>query len=242
MGRTLLVQVLRTSMELGGNAPFVVFADADLDVVVEAAMAAKLRNLGEACTAVNRFIVHESVADAFTSALVARVIGLVVGDPLAEGTDIGPMISDRARDKALNLVHRAVGAGATLACGGRAVDGPGWFLEPTVLAGVAHDNPVLDEELFSPVATITTFTDEDEALRLANATAMGLAGYVMTRDTSRALRMADELEVGMLGVNQGAISNAAAPFGGVKQSGLGREGAEQGIEEYLETVYLSLPR
>lgn len=233
--------VLRTSMELGGNAPFIVFDDADLDTAVEGAMAAKLRNMGEACTAANRFLVHESVADGFAQRLAARFGALTVGNGMDSGTDIGPLITRQARDKVAGLVQDAVAQGARVLVGGQAIEGPGNFYQPTVLVDVDASADILGTEIFGPVAPITTFTTEDEALELANRCDVGLAGYVFTRDMSRMLRMGERLEVGMIGINQGVLSNAAAPFGGVKQSGLGREGGREGIEEFLETIYLCLP-
>ncbi|MGO4957668.1 NAD-dependent succinate-semialdehyde dehydrogenase [Luteococcus sp. Sow4_B9] len=245
VGQTLLKQaadqVLRTSMELGGNAPLVVFEDADLDVALAGARAAKLRNIGEACTAANRFFVHESIADEFSRRLAEDFAGLNVGDGLAEGTEVGPMISEDALAGLDELVQEAVSAGARVLTGAERIDGPGHFYRPTVLTGVASDAPILAEELFGPVAVLTTFATEQEALELANATAMGLAGYVFTQDMARVLRLVEQLEVGMIGVNQGVLSSAAAPFGGIKHSGLGREGGREGIEEYLETIYVALP-
>ncbi|SNV17854.1 Succinate-semialdehyde dehydrogenase [NADP(+)] GabD [Dermatophilus congolensis] len=244
VGRTLLKQaaqgVLRTSMELGGNAPFIVFEDADLDVAVEGAKAAKLRNMGEACTAANRFIVHESVADEFASRLAEAFSQLRVGDGLADGTDVGPLVSEGARAGVASLVEGAVSDGASVLTGGKQVEGAGWFYAPTVLSGVGKDAAILSEEIFGPVAPVVSFSDEAEALEIANRSEVGLAGYVFTRDMDRVLRMGDLLEVGMIGVNRGVLSDAAAPFGGVKQAGLGREGGGEGIEEYLETIYLSL--
>lgn len=245
VGQTLLKQaadgVLRTSMELGGNAPLIVFEDADLEIALKGAQAAKLRNMGEACTAANRFIVHESIADEFSRRLAENFANLTVGDGLADGTDVGPMISADARDKVAGLVDGARDAGATVLTGGEAVEGPGYFYAPTVVTDVAPDSELFRTEIFGPVAPIATFSTEDEALEIANAAEVGLAGYVFTRDMSRMLRMAELLEVGMIGVNTGVLSNAAAPFGGVKQSGLGREGSHEGIEEYLETIYVCLP-
>lgn len=234
--------VLRTSMELGGNAPFLVFDDADLDAAVEGAMAAKLRNMGEACTAANRFLVHESVADEFAQRLAARFGQLTVGNGMDAGTDIGPLITRQARDKVAGLVQDAVAQGARVLVGGAVVEGEGNFYQPTVLTGVDASADILGTEIFGPVAPITTFRTEKEALELANRADVGLAGYVFTRDMARMLRMGELLEVGMVGINQGVLSNAAAPFGGVKQSGLGREGGREGIEEFLETIYLCLPR
>ena len=233
--------VLRTSMELGGNAPFIVFDDADLDQAIVGAKAAKMRNMGEVCIAANRFIVHESVAEEFTDKMVEMMSGLVVGDGLDEKSEVGPMITERDREKVDGLVRSAVEAGATVRCGGEIPAGKGWFYPPTVLAGVPADAEIMQTEIFGPVAPVTTFRTEEEALALANSVPVGLAGYVVTRDTARILRMGQKLEVGMIGANLGAFSNAAAPFGGVKESGLGREGSYQGIEEFLETIYVALP-
>ena len=233
--------VLRTSMELGGNAPFIVFDDADLDQAIVGAKAAKMRNMGEVCIAANRFIVHESVAEEFTDKMVEMMSGLVVGDGLDEKSEVGPMITERDREKVDGLVRSAVEAGATVRCGGEIPAGKGWFYPPTVLAGVPADAEIMQTEIFGPVAPVTTFRTEEEALALANSVPVGLAGYVFTRDTARILRMGQKLEVGMIGANLGAFSNAAAPFGGVKESGLGREGSYQGIEEFLETIYVALP-
>lgn len=245
VGKSLLAQasknVLRTSMELGGNAPFIVFEDADLDVAVTQARAAKLRNIGQACTAANRFIVHASLADEFTNRLAERFAEEVVGDGLAQRTTLGPLIDRDARDGVHALVTRAVEAGATLLCGGRIPEGPGSFYPPTVLGNVAADAEIMAEEIFGPVAAITTFDDEAEALAIANSSPVGLAGYVFTRDVDRIQRMGAHLETGLIGVNTGVMSNAAAPFGGVKEAGLGREGGSEGIDEYLETIYLALP-
>ncbi|MFC9363623.1 NAD-dependent succinate-semialdehyde dehydrogenase, partial [Rhodococcus sp. NPDC057014] len=239
VGRRLLAdsaqQVLRTSMELGGNAPFLVFADADVDAAVEGAIVAKLRNMGEACTAANRFIVHESVADEFATKLAARMQSLVVGPGSEEDSQLGPLIDQESRDKVHNLVQDAAANGATIVTGGQPVPGNGYFYAPTVLTGVSADARILHEEIFGPVAPITTFRDEEHAVEVANSTEYGLVAYVYTRDTARTLRMSEELETGMLGINVGVVSNPAAPFGGVKQSGLGREGGFEGIDEYLET-------
>lgn len=233
--------VLRTSMELGGCAPFIVFEDADLDAALEGALKAKLRNMGEACTAANRFLVHESVAEEFSRRLAERFAGLNVGPGLNDGVEIGPLVSADQRQGVHALVAAAGDRGARVLTGGAPLDGPGWFYPPTVLVDVEPDSPIMVEEIFGPVAPVAVFTDEDEAIRIANATDVGLAGYVFTNDLSRVLRLGERLEVGMLGVNTGAVSNAAAPFGGVKHSGLGREGGIEGIEEFLETVYMSLP-
>lgn len=245
VGQTLLRQaagnVLRTSMELGGNAPFLVFEDADLDAAVAGAGVAKLRNIGQACTAANRFIVHESVASEFAERLAASFGALRVGDGLAQDTQIGPLVDEKARAGVHSLVQGAVDAGATVLTGGAPLDGPGWFYPPTVVTDVPHGSDLAREEIFGPVAAITTFTTEAEALATANAASVGLAGYVYTADMARALRITERFEVGMIALNQGMLSNAAAPFGGVKQAGLGREGGDDGIAEFLETVYLAIP-
>ena len=244
VGRTLLKlsadNVLRTSMELGGNAPFLVFADADLDAAVEGAVAAKMRNIGEACTAANRFLVEESVADEFAAGLAARMSGLRVGNGVADGVHVGPLVEAKARDKVAELVADALGRGGRALAGGRPVEGPGYFYEPTVLIGMGTDAAVFTEEIFGPVAPVFTFADEDEAVRLANDTEYGLASYVYTGDLKRAHRIGDRLDVGLLGLNAGVISNAAAPFGGVKHSGLGREGGAEGIAEYTTIQYMGM--
>jgi succinate-semialdehyde dehydrogenase/glutarate-semialdehyde dehydrogenase len=245
VGRTLLKQasenVLRTSMELGGNAPFLVFEDADLDKAVDGAMLAKFRNIGQACTAANRFIVHESVADDFASRLTARVKELSIGRGTDDGVTIGPLINNKAVDKADSLVQDAISRGATLLTGGARVDGDGSFYEPTVLNRVLGGSEILREEIFGPVVTIVPFTDEADAVAKANDTEYGLVAYVFTRDFARGQRLIETLETGMLGLNVGVVSNAAAPFGGVKQSGVGREGGLEGINEYLETKYVLTP-
>ncbi|MCB0913065.1 MAG: NAD-dependent succinate-semialdehyde dehydrogenase [Propionibacteriaceae bacterium] len=233
--------VLRTSMELGGNAPFLVFADADLDAAVEGALAAKLRNIGEACTAANRFYVQREVADEFSRRLAERFAAKVVGRGTEDGVEVGPLIDERSRDKVHGLVTDAVARGAKVVTGGCAVDGPGWFYCPTVLADVPADATVATEEIFGPVAPIVTFDTEDEAVALANSTPFGLIAYAYTTDLNRALRLPERIESGMLGLNAGVISNPAAPFGGVKQSGLGREGGFEGIDEYLSTMYVGIP-
>ncbi len=244
VGRVLMAQaadqVLKTSMELGGNAPFLVFEDADLDAAVEGAMIAKMRNVGEACTSANRFHVHESVAEEFASKLAERMGSLKIGHGADEGTDVGPLIDATQRDKVAELVDDAVSKGAKALTGGGAREGAGYFFEPTVLTGIADDARVLAEEIFGPVAPIATFTEEQEAIDAANRTEFGLVAYVFTRDLDRALRVAEKLESGMLGLNQGLVSNAGAPFGGVKQSGIGREGGNEGIGEYLETKYVAI--
>ena len=233
--------VLKTSMELGGNAPFLVFEDADLDAAVEGALAAKFRNVGQACTAANRFLVHESVADEFGRRLSARVAAFTVGRGTEPGTTIGPLIDDKAVAKVGQLVDDAIRHGASLLAGGHAIDGPGSFYEPTVLGGVPVDADIFREEIFGPVASIVTFIDEADAVAKANSTEYGLVSYAYTRDLARGQRLIDSLDTGMMGLNVGVVSNAAAPFGGVKQSGLGREGGPEGIHEYLETKYILTP-
>jgi succinate-semialdehyde dehydrogenase/glutarate-semialdehyde dehydrogenase len=244
VGRRLLSDaaenVLRTSMELGGNAPFLVFEDADIDAAVTGAMAAKLRNMGEACTAANRFIVHEDVAAEFAQKFAAAMAGMPTGRGTEPDSKVGPLIDAKSRDKVQSLVKDALDAGASAVTGGAPADGPGYFYQPTVLTGVPASARILKEEIFGPVAPIITFGTEAEAVRLANDTEFGLVAYVFTRDLNRGLRMGELLETGMLGLNAGVISNAAAPFGGVKQSGLGREGGLEGIEEYLYTQYIGI--
>ncbi|MEV8241382.1 NAD-dependent succinate-semialdehyde dehydrogenase [Microbacterium testaceum] len=229
--------VLRTSMELGGNAPFVVFEDADLDKAVDGAMLAKFRNIGQACTAANRFIVQRSVVEEFTARVTERVQGMKIGRGTEDGVQIGPLIDDRAVDKAKTLVGDAVERGATVTTGGSPIDGPGTFFEPTVVSDVQPGSDILREEIFGPVLAIVPFDDEDDAVRLANDTEYGLVSYVFTESLARGQRMIDKLETGMMGLNVGVVSNAAAPFGGWKQSGLGREGGDEGIHEYLQTKY-----
>jgi len=245
VGQKLLEQaaggVLRTSMELGGNAPFVVFDDADLDQAVDGAIAAKFRNVGQACTAANRFVVHRSVADEFARRATERVQAFRTGRGTEDGVTIGPLIDDRAVAKTGELVSDAVERGATLRTGGAAIDGPGTFYEATVLSDVQPGSAILREEIFGPVLAIVPFDDEDEAVRLANATEYGLVSYVYTRDLARGQRMIERLETGMMGLNVGVVSNAAAPFGGWKLSGLGREGGAEGIHEYLQTKYTLTP-
>ena len=231
----------RMSMELGGNAPFLVFEDADIDAAVDGAMIAKMRNMGEACTAANRFLVHEDVAEEFGEKLAARMSALNVGRGQDDGVDVGPLIEEKAVESVHQLVTDAIHDGATLVTGGTIPDGPGFFYRPTVLVGVHPDSAINTEEIFGPVAPITTFADEDEAVRRANASEYGLASYAYTRDLARTIRLAESLEFGMVGVNTGLISNPAAPFGGVKSSGFGREGGFEGIEEYLDTTYVALP-
>jgi len=244
VGRSLLKQcadnVLRTSMELGGNAPFLVFEDADLDKAAAGAALAKMRNMGEACTSANRILVHESVMDAFADKLAAKLRELKVGNGAEAGVTCGPLIDESTRSKVAELVDDAVSRGAEVVVGGKAVEGPGFFYEPTLLAGVPRDARCFTEEIFGPVAPLFSFSTEDEAVALANDTEYGLASYVFTSDLSRALRIGDRLEYGMCGVNVGVMSNAAAPFGGVKQSGLGREGGAEGIAEYTSTQYIAV--
>ncbi len=245
VGQRLLKQaatgILRTSMELGGNAPFVVFEDAELDKAVDGAIAAKFRNVGQACTAANRFIVHESVVEEFTRRVTERVKSFRTGRGTEEGVTIGPLINDAAVSKAEELVKDAVDRGATVLAGGHRIDGDGTFYEATVVGGVIAGSEILRQEIFGPVLSITSFRDEDEAVRLANDTEYGLIGYVYTQDLARGQRMIERLQTGMMGLNLGVISNAAAPFGGVKQSGLGREGGFEGIHEYLSTKYTLTP-
>ena len=244
VGRRLVEQsaerLLRVSMELGGNAPFLVFADADLDAAVDGAMLAKMRNVGEACTAANRFVVHADVAEEFTARLAERMGALTVGRGTDDGVDVGPLVDAATREKVSALVADAVEVGATVRCGGRPVGERGYFYAPTVLSDVPPQARILREEVFGPVAPITTFTDDDQAVDAANDTEFGLVAYVFTRDLSRALGVCEALETGMVGLNQGVVSNPAAPFGGVKSSGFGREGGSEGISEYLETKYVGI--
>jgi succinate-semialdehyde dehydrogenase/glutarate-semialdehyde dehydrogenase len=244
VGRRLLAQaadnVLRTSMELGGNAPFLIFEDADLDAAVEGAMIAKMRNIGEACTAANRFHVAGPVADAFAGRLAERMGALKVGRGTDDGVQVGPLINKDAVDKVSELVGDALDKGARAVVGARPGDGRGYFYEPTVLAGVPGDARVLKEEIFGPVAPVAAFDDEEAAVAAANDTEFGLVAYVYTRDLKRAFRVVEGLETGMVGLNQGMVSNPAAPFGGVKQSGIGREGGPEGIAEYLEVKYVAM--
>ncbi len=233
-------QILRVSMELGGNAPFLVFEDADLDAAVEGAMAAKMRNIGEACTAANRFHVHESLAGEFARRLAERMGGLKVGRGTEPDVDVGPLIDEHQRAKVTQLVGDAVSRGARVLLGGEPLDGPGYFYAPTVLAKVPLDARAFSEEIFGPVAPIATFSSDEQALAAANRTEYGLVAYVYTRDLDRAFAVCEGLETGMVGLNQGVVSNAAAPFGGVKQSGFGREGGFEGIAEYLETKYVAV--
>ncbi|SKB07273.1 NAD-dependent succinate-semialdehyde dehydrogenase [Aeromicrobium choanae] len=234
VGRSLIEQaaegVLRVSMELGGNAPFLVFEDADLEKAVDGAMLAKMRNIGEACTAANRFIVHESLAEEFATRFAKRM----------EQAEVGPLVEAKQRDKVAELVDDAKQHGATVLTGGEVPDGAGYHYPPTVLTGVPREARVWCEEIFGPVAPIFTFSDDDEALRMANDTEYGLVAYAFTQSYSRAIKVYEGLETGMVGINQGVVSNPAAPFGGMKASGFGREGGDEGIEEYLETKYVGL--
>ncbi len=245
VGRRLLAAasegVLRTSMELGGNAPFVVFEDADLDAAVAGAMLAKFRNVGQACTAANRFIVHESVAEEFVARLTDRIRAMKIGRGTEDGVQIGPLINTAALDKADRLVGDARERGAELQIGGSRLDRDGTFYAPTVLTGVRPGSAILRTEIFGPVVSVSTFGTEDEAVQLANSTEFGLVSYAYTRDIRRGQRLMERLETGMLGWNVGVVSNAAAPFGGVKQSGIGREGGLEGIGEYLATMYTLTP-
>ncbi len=244
VGRTLMEQsaeqLLRVSLELGGNAPFLVFDDADLDAAVDGAMVAKMRNIGEACTAANRFLVHESLAEEFAARLADRMGSMVLGRGSEEGVTVGPLIDADALDKVQTLVQDAVDKGATVRCGGRAEGEQGHFYAPTVLTEVPDDADLNHQEIFGPVAPITTFSDDEQAIARANDTEYGLVSYVYTRDLDRMVRVSEALQFGMVGVNQGLVSNPSAPFGGVKHSGFGREGGFEGIEEYLETKYVGL--
>jgi succinate-semialdehyde dehydrogenase / glutarate-semialdehyde dehydrogenase len=244
VGRVLLAQaadqVVNTSMELGGNAPFLVFADADLDAALDGAMVAKMRNAGEACTAANRFYVEASVAPEFSRRLAERMAALRVGPGTDEQTQVGPLVNEDTVAKVDELVTAAVAAGASTLTGGSRPDGTGWFYPPTVLSDVPPAAAILREEIFGPVAPIVTFTDEAEAVRLANDTEYGLVAYVYTGDLARGLRVSEALEAGMVGLNRGLVSDPAAPFGGVKQSGIGREGGHEGMLDYLESKYIAV--
>jgi succinate-semialdehyde dehydrogenase/glutarate-semialdehyde dehydrogenase len=244
VGQKLMEQaserLLKLSMELGGNAPFLVFDDADLDDVIDGAMIAKMRNIGEACTAANRFHVADSLADEFAERLAERMGAMKVGRGTDEGVEVGPLIDADQREKVQELVDDAVSKGAECLVGGSPRDGRGYFYEPTVLASVPDDAKLLKEEIFGPVAPVKSFGSEEEAIAAANDTEYGLVAYVYTRDVKRALRVCEALEYGMVGLNQGMVSNPAAPFGGIKASGFGREGGYEGIEEYLETKYVAI--
>lgn len=244
VGRTLMEQasenLLRVSMELGGNAPFLIFDDADVDAALNGALVAKMRNVGEACTAANRFHVASSVSDQFAEKLAEQMGAMKIARGTEEGTQVGPLIDDDQRGKVVELVEDAVGKGAKTLVGGQKVEGQGYFYQPTVLNNVSKEADLRYEEIFGPVAPIFSFDSEDEAIAAANDTEFGLVSYVYTRDLNRALRVIERLQTGMVGLNQGMVSNAAAPFGGVKHSGFGREGGNEGIEEYLETKYVAL--
>jgi succinate-semialdehyde dehydrogenase/glutarate-semialdehyde dehydrogenase len=243
VGRILLREaaetVVNTSMELGGNAPFIIFEDADIDAAVEGALIAKMRNGGEACTAANRFYVHEAVADEFSRTFAARLDAMKVGPGLDEGTEVGPLVNEPTRSKVAELVESAAADGGTVVTGGRAPDRKGFFYQPTVIDQVPSDASILGTEIFGPVAPVVRFTAEDDAVRWANDTEFGLVSYVYTRDLSRGLRVSEALEAGMVGLNRGIVSDPAAPFGGVKQSGIGREGAHEGLLEFTETKYIA---
>jgi len=244
VGRKLLHEaadnVIKPAMELGGNAPFIVFEDADIDAAIEGAMIAKMRNMGEACTAANRFYVHEKVHDEFADKLTAKMSGLKMGNGLDDGVALGPLVNKDGRDKVIELVEDAVKKGAKVLTGGKAPTGPGFFYPATVLANVSNDAKMLNEEIFGPVASIQTFRSEDEVVSRANDTEYGLVAYLYTKDLTRGMRVSEKLDFGMVGVNRGLVSDPAAPFGGVKQSGLGREGAHEGLMEFLETQYVSV--
>ncbi|EHI43674.1 betaine aldehyde dehydrogenase [Rhodococcus opacus PD630] len=246
VGKLLLKQaadaVMRSSMELGGNAPFIVCADADINTAVDGAIAAKMRNMGEACTAANRMYVHRSIADDFSERLAARMADMQVGNGLDDGVQVGPLIDAAGRNKVQRLVDDALRRGATALTGGTVPDGAGYFYPPTVLTDVSTDSDLMTTEIFGPVAPVVPFDDEDEVIRIANDTDWGLVGYIFSQDIDRAFDLSERLEVGMVGVNTGIVSNPAAPFGGVKQSGLGREGGKLGIDEFLEYKYLAVPR
>ncbi|MBF9351536.1 NAD-dependent succinate-semialdehyde dehydrogenase [Mycobacteroides chelonae] len=245
VGKVLLSQcatrVLRSSMELGGNAPFVVFDDADVDAAVDGAMAAKMRNIGEACTAANRFHVDNAVRTEFAEKLTARMGALTIGPGDQSGVQVGPLITAKQRASVDELVQDAVSKGAVITTGGAIADGEGYFYPPTVLTDVPSNARILREEVFGPVAAITGFDGEDAGVAAANDTEYGLAAYVYTTNLDRALRVSESVESGMIGVNRGVISDVAAPFGGIKESGIGREAGSEGIEEYLETKYIALP-
>src|SRR5437763_4805248 len=244
VGRKLLHsaadQVLNTAMELGGNAPFIVFEDADIDAAIDGAMIAKMRNMGEACTAANRFYVHEKVQDEFSKKLTAKMAGLKMGNGLDDGVALGPLVNAEGRDKVVELVEDALSKGAKILTGGKRPDGTGYFYPATVLANVPDDAKMLNEEIFGPVASIQTFKSEDEAIKRANDTEYGLVAYLYTKDLGRGMRVSEKLDFGMIGLNRGLVSDPAAPFGGMKQSGVGREGAHEGLMEFLETQYIAL--
>jgi succinate-semialdehyde dehydrogenase / glutarate-semialdehyde dehydrogenase len=244
VGRKLLHEaadnVVKPAMELGGNAPFIVFDDADIDAAIDGAMVAKMRNMGEACTAANRFYVHEKVHDEFAKKLTAKMGSLKMGNGLDEGVSLGPLVNKEGLDKVVELVDDAVGKGAKILTGGKAPGGKGFFYPATVLADVPDSAKMLNEEIFGPVASLQTFKSEDEVIRRANDTEYGLVAYLYTKDLSRGMRVSEKLDFGMIGLNRGLVSDPAAPFGGMKQSGIGREGAHEGLMEFLETQYVSV--
>ncbi len=244
VGRKLLHEaadnIIKPAMELGGNAPFIVFDDADIDAAIEGAMVAKMRNMGEACTAANRFYVHEKVHDEFAKKLTAKMSGMKMGNGLDDGVALGPLVNRDGLDKVIELVEDAVKKGAKVLTGGKTPGGPGFFYPATVLANVSDDAKMLNEEIFGPVASLQTFKDEDEVISRANDTEYGLVAYLYTKDLSRGMRVSEKLDFGMIGLNRGIVSDPAAPFGGVKQSGLGREGAHEGLMEFMETQYVSV--
>jgi succinate-semialdehyde dehydrogenase/glutarate-semialdehyde dehydrogenase len=244
VGRVLLREAANTvvscSMELGGNAPFIVFDDADLDAAIEGAMIAKMRNGGEACTAANRFYVQRGIAKAFSDKLAERMGSMIVGVGYDKSAQCGPLINTKAVDRITGLVEDAKARGATVLAGGKPLDRSGYFYAPTVLADVSPDSEIAAEEIFGPIAAITTFDDEDAVIELANGTEYGLISYVYTRDLARGLRVSERMDSGMVGLNRGIVSDPAAPFGGTKQSGLGREGAHHGILEFCETKYIAV--
>ena len=244
VGRKLLHEaadnVVKPAMELGGNAPFIVFDDADIDAAIEGAMIAKMRNMGEACTAANRFYVHEKVHDEFAKKLTAKMGALKMGNGLDDGVALGPLVNKEGLDKVVELVDDAVGKGAKVLTGGKAPGGKGFFYPATVLANVPDNAKMLNEEIFGPVASLQTFKSDDEVIRRANDTEYGLVAYLYTKDLSRGLRVSEQLDFGMIGLNRGLVSDPAAPFGGMKQSGIGREGAHEGLMEFLETQYVSV--
>jgi succinate-semialdehyde dehydrogenase/glutarate-semialdehyde dehydrogenase len=244
VGRKLLHeaadQILKPAMELGGNAPFLVFEDADIDAAIEGAMIAKMRNMGEACTAANRFYVHEKVHDEFAKKLTAKMAGLKMGNGLDDGVALGPLVNKEGRDKVIELVDDAVSRGAKVLTGGKTPGGPGFFYPATVVTNVPSDAKMFNEEIFGPVAAIQTFKTDEEAITRANATEYGLVAYLYTKDLTRGMRVSEKLDFGMVGLNRGLVSDPAAPFGGTKQSGLGREGAAEGMKEFMETQYISV--
>src|ERR1700756_3540162 len=244
VGRQLLHEaadnVLKPAMELGGNAPFIVFEDADIDAAIDGAMIAKMRNMGEACTSANRFYVHEKVHDEFAKKLAARMAALKVGNGLDDGVSVGPLVNADAKKKVIELVDDAVQKGAKVLTGGKAPGGPGFFYPATVLSDVPNDAKMLNDEIFGPVASLQTFKSEDEVITRANDTEYGLVAYLYTKDLSRGMRVSEKLDFGMIGLNRGLVSDPAAPFGGTKQSGIGREGAHEGMLEFMETQYISV--